>query len=584
MAAKPKKTASSPAPQAAEVAPATENPAAAVSPPETAEAPPLDERGRALVELLDHKRGDRRMAAAIVIAELQIGGPVVLDALRKAVRRFDDPTLRRYGAEAIAAIGSRTIVQDLRPLLKDPEPEVRDTAKRILSSGKGVTLDDLKEMLVQKDDRQKTSAIAVLGALSGPAARRLLLEQLEDESQRVVDAARDALRPMLSDASGIDALEAVEEIQALAEERRLATKQSFALAVIDLLGHVPNEGAADVLTAISAMGGLSLEVRTAALQTVRRVIQGKKPSQKVFRFLLEILEAGQPVALLGPAADALTGVEVPLALEPRVRALTTSEHAVARRWSLRALGTLDTAPAAKAIAKAVEVGDATDREVALETALLTASGKSALAKLLTTMTDEAKARLVANALKKTATTLLPAALHTLESAVLEVPPGISQLILEVLKQVGGGSTGKAQETLLDSAQRAKKKGQWHDAVELYKRLAQGNINDAEARFQQGLCELKLSRRLLSRGGKSNEPCILTFHSLIRARDFPLIEKLKAERLTAEELYFLGFSLAEHSEAAQGLGGDILTLVAESDEDPKLRQMAHNKLVTMGFTE
>ena len=125
---------------------------------------------------------------------------------------------------------------------------------------------------------------------------------------------------------------------------------------------------------------------------------------------------------------------------------------------------------------------------------------------------------------------------------------------------------------------------WHDAVELYKRLAQGNINDAEARFQQGLCELKLSRRLLSRGGKSNEPCILTFQSLIRARDFPLIERLKSERLTAEELYFLGFSLAEHSEAAQGLGGDILTLVAESDEDPKLRQMAHNKLVTMGFTE
>jgi HEAT repeat protein len=544
---------------------------------------PLEPWAAKIVEMLDHKRGDRRTAAAIMLGELLVSGPEVIAGLRKAVRRFDDPSLRRHACEAIGAIGSKSIVQDLRPLLKDPEPEVRDAAKRVLSSGKGVTLDDIKEMLSSREDRQRISAIAVLGALTGPATRQLLFTQLEDESAKVVDAAKDALRPLLSEAGGLDAMESLEELEALAQEGRLAKSQTFAMAVIELLGHLSSEGAADVLTKIGSMPSVSLEVRAFALQTVRRVIQGKKPTQKVFRFLLEILEAGTPQQLLGAAADALTGVEVPLALEPRVRALTGSDHAAARRWSLRALGTLDSAPAAKALAKAVESGDATDREVALEAALLTANGKVALAKLLTTVTDEDKARFVANALKKNASTLLPAALHTLESAVLEVPPAISPIILDLLKSVGGGG-GKAQDSLFESAMRAKKKASYYDAAELFKRLSQGNINDAEARFQQGICELKLSRRIVSRGGKSNDPCVLTFHSLIRVRDFPVIDRLKKEGLSADELYYLGFSLAEHSEAAQGMGGDILTIVDETSDDPKLKQMAHNKLVTMGFTE
>ena len=93
----------------------------------------------------------------------------------------------------------------------------------------------------------------------------------------------------------------------------------------------------------------------------------------------------------------------------------------------------------------------------------------------------------------------------------------------------------------------------------------------------------MSRRKISRG-PNRDPCLATFHSLSRARDFRLVDRLTTDELVGdEELYYLGFSLAEGGEDTQGLGGDLLLQVAESS-DERLNRMAKNKLLTMGWLE
>ena len=73
----------------------------------------------------------------------------------------------------------------------------------------------------------------------------------------------------------------------------------------------------------------------------------------------------------------------------------------------------------------------------------------------------------------------------------------------------------------------------------------------------------LKRRVISRGKKS-DPCLTTFARLLEVRDFPLLERLQQEPILGEEeLYYLGFSLAEGDSAGQGLGGDILMAIAEA---------------------
>ena len=89
--------------------------------------------------------------------------------------------------------------------------------------------------------------------------------------------------------------------------------------------------------------------------------------------------------------------------------------------------------------------------------------------------------------------------------------------------------------------------------------------------------------MLSAGAK-NDPCLSPFHALARQREFPLIDRLRKEKIPDDELYYLGFALAEGNQAEQALGGDVLMLVADVGTDAKLKKMAENKLKTMGFLE
>lgn len=536
----------------------------------------------AIVRLLEHERPERRAAAAIVLGELAVDDAAALDALRKAVKRSDDVELRLRAAEAIGAIGPKTIVKDLRPLLKDPNAAVTSMAKTVLATSPAITTDDIATMLQAKDDRQRIGAIAVLGARGGPKERSTLLSQLVGASNRIGDAVIEALRPMLSSLTGEEARFAVEDVRKLMTPENLRDA-AFADRTVTLLAFLEGDESAAALLDLAAHTP-DPEVKARAIEGLRTVLSGRKPEQRVFRFLLEQVEAeGVDPRIVAAAVDTLTVFDTPIALEPRVRALIDAEAANVRRWALRALGGLDTAPAAKALAKAVQEGDATDRTIALESALATHNGRAALAKALPNMTDVERARAAAAGLRTFAAELAPSTLHTLEQAVVDAESEIAQVIIDLLKHCGR-SVKDAQDGLLEKAMRLKAKGQWAEAADLFRRICSSKDADPEARYQLGICELKMSKHKITRGS-SKDPCVDTFDALTRSHKFPVVDRLSAEKILApEELYYLGFSLAEGKGGGQDLGGDILTVLAESDEDARLAQMAKNKLQRMGWLE
>ena len=535
-----------------------------------------------IVSLLDHDAPERRTAAAIILGELAVDSSDALDALRRAIKRTDDAELRLRAAEALGASGTPTIVKDLKPLLKDPEQRVQRMAKHVLATSEAISTEDIATMLDSKDDRQRTGAIAVLGARGGPAERRTLIEQLRGANNRIGEAVVEALEPMLSSLEDHEMHGALEDLHTLITADSL---EDAALAgrVVDLLSCIANAESAVALIDVAGMA-TDPEVKAKAITALRRVVTGKKPEQRVFRFLIEQVETKDLDArIIHATVDTLTVFDVPIALEARVRGLITSEQANVRRWALRALGALDTAPAAKALATAVKEGDATDRTIALEASLITPNGRAALAKVLTAMTDPEKARAVAAGLKTHSTDLTPSTLHMLEEAIVETDPAVAQVIIELLKHCGR-NLEKAQDTLLDKAMRLKAKGQWADAAELFRRICQNRDADPEARYQLGVCELKMSKRKITPGG-THDACVETFDQLTRVREFKVLDRLSDESiLEPEELYYLGFSLAEAKGAAQNLGGDILTILSESKRDEKLAQMAKNKLQRMGWLE
>src|SRR5205823_240596 len=157
---------------------------------------------------------------------------------------------------------------------------------------------------------------------------------------------------------------------------------------------VSDEACANVLVKIAGSKA-EPEVRGAAIDAMRKVIKGRKADQRVLKFLLERIEdLKEAPSVVQTAIDTISNLEIPLALEPRVRALATGESPVVRRYAIRALGELDTAPAGKALGKVAEVGDPADRELALESAKKTPAGRAELARLLGRTTEELRARQV----------------------------------------------------------------------------------------------------------------------------------------------------------------------------------------------
>lgn len=536
-----------------------------------------------VVALLHHDDAARRTASAIVLAELAPGDATTLEALRKAVRRSDDPELRRHAAEALGEIAPKTIVNDLRPLLKDPVPEVKETAKRVLASGRGVTAADVARMLESNDERQRCSAIAVLGAMGSPQARTSIISQFAHGSARIYEAIREAMVPLFEGLTEDEIEPAVSELAEAMDRAHYVKDDKQGLTYVSLLAAVRNEAAAVPLLEM-AVSSAKPAVRIAALEALRDTAPSRKIGHRIFGDLLHLLEdASLSHPLHAAATDTLAVLDVPLALEPRVRKLLAVEEPTVRRWALKALGRLDSAPAGKALAEAVAHGDATDREVALAAAVATNSGKNALARLLGKLTDPARAEIVVGGLRPHLGTLQQATLHHLEEAALEAPPEVAGVVMTLLKRSGSKNAGRAHDGLFDKAIKLKKDGRFHDAAEIFKRMAAGNV-DAESRFQLGVCELMVSKRKLARGAK-HDPCLTTLSSLRRARDFPLVDRLRNEPgVGADELYYLGFSLAEGSADVQSLGGDLLLAITESDSAPKLQKMARNKLITMGWLE
>ena len=552
--------------------------------PTTVEAPeppanPLLER---IMDLLQCDVADHRRAAAVVIGALEVDDPAAVDALRNASRRADDAVLRARSAEAIGALAPSTIVHDLMPLLKDSEASVRSTVRQVLASGRGISAADIAEMLSAKDERQRAGAIAVLGAMGSDEAQDRILDQLNDDSGRILEAVQDALHPIYEDLESDEAGEVAESLVSRIDDLDLE-HPGRCRVLVGLWEALDHESAAEGLCAVAATP-TDDAVRTRALEVLRSVVRARRQAINVFSALLPLLESKEtPASLLSPTCDALASIDLPMNLERRVRSLLKSDVTPVRRWAIRALGGLDSAPTARAVAEVAEHGDATDRQVALEVVVNTSAGRNSLARQLTKMTDEGRAQAVASALKPHLSALPKSVIDALGEAAVEAQQDVGGVIIALLNQ-GGIDSGRAHDNLFDRAMALKEEASYADAAALLRRISQGAQATAEVRFQLGLCELMMSRRKISRG-PNRDPCLATFHSLSRARDFRLVERLMEDDLVGdEELYYLGFSLAEGGEDTQGLGGDLLLQVAESSSDDRLNRMAKNKLMTMGWLE
>ena len=310
--------------------------------------------------------------------------------------------------------------------------------------------------------------------------------------------------PILDEAS---ASARAHEIEDRIDSSRLSSDDRYAGVLVELLGATHHADGVPPLLEV-AESRADVLVRSKALEHVRGAVQGARIGPKIFGRLLDLMtDPATPKALLGPCTDTLSVIDLPLSHEPRARALLETREVTVRRWAIRALGRLDSAPAARALARVAAEGDAPDRAEALEAVVQTSSGRNALARQLAGVTDPERARDLTRGLRPHSEALTQSTLRMLEQAAIEAPPEVGRVVMELLKQGNGKSVGRVQGNLFDRAIRLKKEGRYADAADIFQRISTGEA-DAEVRFQLGVCQLLVSKRVLSRGPKK-DPCIAT---------------------------------------------------------------------------
>jgi len=138
--------------------------------------------------------------------------------------------------------------------------------------------------------------------------------------------------------------------------------------------------------------------------------------------------------------------------------------------------------------------------------------------------------------------------------------------------------------LMEESARRKKARKYTEAEACLEPLTRGEHFDSEARYALALAGVKAARSRGSASSQAPGESLDLFRQLVRDPTLPLVDRLKKERthLQTEDLYFLGFKLAEGTPDEREVGGELLKTVAARAGASKLDKSARSKLRAEGL--
>ena len=140
--------------------------------------------------------------------------------------------------------------------------------------------------------------------------------------------------------------------------------------------------------------------------------------------------------------------------------------------------------------------------------------------------------------------------------------------------------------LMSRAARLKKARRYADVEALLRPLLRTEEFDTDARFELALASLRASTSVSGVSPRSPDSPLDLFKQLSRDETFPFMQRIRKERnhLDSEDLYWLGFHLAEGAGDEKSTGAELLRMVAQNEGKSKMGRNARNKLRLENLTE
>jgi hypothetical protein len=536
----------------------------------------MDGTLRKLIALAADGDMQRRSAALLVLGELGSDEGAVVEVVGAALDA-GNTVLRDFALAYAEKVAAPALLPRVVPHLASPDAGARGQAESILAAAGRNGVAAAAAALPKLDRRARAPVAAWLAHQEGKKPLDAMVRVLGSDDGEAVREASRALAAAATAADDAWRTEVASRLTAVFAGPAVRANDAIALALLDLAGVLARPEPRAALADLVRKGrGV---VRVAATRALCAAIHTVKMSAVEFRLLLSLLEETDE-SLVRAAADGL--LEQPFGAEHAalLSRLAAGSSPAAKRFALARMAQLDSSAVVKTLVAHLDGDDFAERTAA-QTALKQIDGAHPLlSKALLACDDERRAWVLADILGARSDGWRKDQLQALVARFawsLDRPDRLWSALLHVVRAAGGEA--RAAAALDEEAETLFKRKKFGDAARrLAMRLDLPEPSD-ETRFSLALARLKATPRDLTALARRRDEALEILVSLERG-SFPLADRLrKARALATEELFYVGFNLAENP-ATRDASAELLAHVVKKTPRTKVGKAARNKLALL----
>ena len=531
-----------------------------------------------LLSLIDNGTVEQRCAALLVIGALKVQSA---PALKSAAAALDDanPLVKDFAFRYFEETGAKDSLSKFLKFLDDGDKELQDRAVRLLTKAGAAVVQPVVKSAPAASRVWQLNAARVLCAQRGKMALKALLQMLAAGNDEFNKALCDLLMPVVREMDAAEQEHFYGEVEAFAAQLDVKQQRPAAVSAMRILGQL---GRAQSRRWLFKFVGAEQPavLRAHALVALLRCLREQEIRKDEYAKLFSLLEEAEFSEVTRLALELLDAHELPDAARPLLAKLMQSPHSEVQKFALRRMGEVGTPATVRTLVEQLGDADHRKRDAAASSLRKIPEARAALMKELMACEDASKAwsivELLASFDGKWRQDTIDALWKRFEKAV-ESEERIQAAFLHALKRA---DEDDVYQRLAQQAGKLIKARKYKEALAFLIPLRDFRAFKPEHRFNLALAQLKLHAHTLATN--RHHPAVEVFSDLYRSSAYPLFEALKKEKsLAAEELFALGFGLAERAGNERDLGRDLLEFIAVKFPRNKVGKSAKNKLKLLG---
>ena len=526
-----------------------------------------------LVEMLDESSPRKRIAAAVVLAELGSRDPQVVSRLTKMAA---DP-IDAIAEPAIDALGQLKIVKAM-PVLLDALTrgrEMQQHAREAIGAMGEEALVEIKKRMETATPEERSILSQMMPAVGGRQGFELTIEGLKDQPWEEVNKVALSVRLEMRDAPDSERKVMKTQIEKFLAKKRTVEDETALRGALKMLGFLElPDGADTLLTYVSTK--MPFMVRVEAVTALRFAL-ARGPSKKALRKLMELLgDADQMV--VRAARDSLAVLKIGIEFAEELAELCSAKDAAVALWAIGHLGGMasESKLAAKTLQPVARSADRARCEAAAKVLITLPGGESLLVDALAEAEEEVGAQVLADTLapfahklqKKDVKKLLAAGEKNLKKSL-----AVARKQLEPVRSADADAWG---EVLRDAAKALAKKDAAR-AEAISQMLGRSTVATTDDRFGMAVQQLMHGSLDPHPRARLRDPALAVLEKL-HTEGVAIAEQLvKDKKLSDEARYYVGVHFAEKPKfELKNIGAEILEGLASKGKG-KLAKAAKNKM-------